>query len=216
MKSLEPWIFRDLFTLEKKEKLPATTLHAALQKINISYIDWFKIDTQGTDLRLFRSVLPYLKSQILAVEFEPGIIDAYKGEDKLHMVMKEMYDNKYLLSSIKVQGAQRLHTDYANKIGPWMAKRIIRKTPGWAEVTYLYQSELSSPRDLLLLFIFALLERQYGFALEIITIASQKYSIGLFRDCEKAVWKKIVFEKGKAPLVILKRQFNKLFSDIND
>ncbi len=38
----------------------------------------------------------------------------------------------------------------------------------------------------------------------------------LFHDCKKAALKKIEAEKRKAPLVILKRQFNKLFASIID
>jgi hypothetical protein len=215
-KSLEPWIFRDLFRIEREKQLPSITLHQALKQLNITAIDWFKTDTQGTDLRLFKSVLPYLQSPILAVEFEPGIIDAYKGEDKLYSVMKEMKENNFWLSSMNVQGTQRLNADYIAKIGSSMSKRIVRKTPAWAEVTYFKQPDLESPRQFLLLYVFALLERQYGFALEVVTIASQKFPNVLFQDCSRAIWKIIENEKMKAPLVILKRQLKKLFASVND
>jgi len=115
-----------------------------------------------------------------------------------------------------VKGVQRLHASYTAKFGSFMTKRILRKTPGWAEVTYLRQPAVDHQRQFLLLYVFALLERQYGFALEIIEIALQRYADPLFHDCKKAIWKKIAAEKRKAPLVILKRQFNKLFSSIID
>jgi hypothetical protein len=215
-KSLEPWVFRDLFNVQEKKQLPAITLQQVLQQLNIATVDWFKTDTQGTDLRLFRSVLPYLSSPILAVEFEPGIIDAYREEDKLYSVMKEMTENNFWMSSMNVQGVQRLNSDYIDKIGASICKRVIRKTPAWAEVTYLKHPNLESPREFLLLYVFALLERQYGFALEIMTFASKKFSHTLFDDCTKAVWKIIEKEKKKMPLVILKRQLKKLFASIND
>jgi hypothetical protein len=215
-KSLEPWIFRNLFEVQEEKQLPAITMQQVLKQLNITTVDWFKTDTQGTDLRLFKSALPHLHSPILTVEFEPGIIDAYTGEDKLYSVMEEMKENNFWLSSMNVQGIQRLNADYINKIGSSMSKRIIRKTPAWAEVTYLKQPNLHSPRQFLLLYVFALLERQYGFALEVIAVASQKFPNALFQDCSKAVWKIIKNEKKKAPLVILKRQLNKLFASIND
>jgi hypothetical protein len=62
----------------------------ALIKININYIDWFKTDTQGTDLRLFKTLPSKIADHVLAAEFEPGILDAYIGEDKLYSVM-ELY-----------------------------------------------------------------------------------------------------------------------------
>jgi len=213
---LEPWVFSPLFSVERVTRLPAITLQDALQQANIDYVDWFKTDTQGTDLRLFTSLPAILQPGILAAEFEPGIIDAYEGEDKLSAVMQEMRNRGFWLSSMAVKGVQRLHASYTAKFGSFMTKRILRKTPGWAEVTYLRQPAVDHQRQFLLLYVFALLERQYGFALEIIEIALQRYADPLFHDCKKAIWKKIAAEKRKAPLVILKRQFNKLFSSIID
>jgi hypothetical protein len=106
---------------------------------------------------------------------------------------------------------------HAAKIGAFLTKRIIRKTPGWAEVTYLRQASSSvSERQLLLLLVFALLEKQYGFALEITETGIKQYKSPLFKECQDAVWSKINAEKLKTPLVILKRQFNKLFSQVHD
>lgn len=213
---LEPWVFSPLFSVERVTSLPAITLQDSLQQANIDYIDWFKTDTQGTDLRLFTSLPSTLRHGILAAEFEPGIIDAYEGEDKLYAVMQQMRNEGFWLSSMEVKGVQRLHASYTAKFGSFMTKRILRRTPGWAEVTYLRHPALDHQRPFLLLYVFALLERQYGFALEIIEIALQKYSDPLFYDCKKATLKKIEAEKRKAPLVILKRQFNKIFSSIID
>jgi hypothetical protein len=213
---LEPWVFSPLFSVERVTRLPAITLQDSLQQANIDYIDWFKTDTQGTDLRLFTSLPSNLQLGILAAEFEPGIIDAYEGEDKLYAVMQEMDNKGFWLSSMEVKGVQRLHFSYTTKFGSFITKRILRKTPGWAEVTYLRQPPMDHQRQFLLSYVFALLERQYGFALEIIEIALQRYSDPLFHDCKIAVWRQIKAEKRKAPLVILKRQFNKLFSSIID
>lgn len=213
---LEPWVFSPLFSVERVIPLPATTLQEALQQANIDYIDWFKTDTQGTDLRLFTSLPAALQSKILAAEFEPGIIDAYEGEDKLYAVMQEMRDQGFWLSSMAVKGVQRLHVRYTAEFGPFMTKRILRKTPGWAEVTYLRQSAIDHQRQFLLLYVFALLERQYGFALEITEIALKRFPDSIFSDCRNAVRKKLELEKRKIPLVILKRQFNNLFSSIID
>ena len=213
---LSPWIFKDLFKVGKVSLLPTVTLRESLEKAGILYIDWFKADTQGTDLRLYLSLPESVQSGILAAEFEPGIIDAYKGEDKLYAVMNQMHMQDFWLSSLKVQGMQRLSTDYRDTIGLSLSKRILRKTPGWAEATYLRQAILNSPRNMLMLYVFALLERQYGFALEIADLASGHYPDKIFQDCKKAVWKQLRKEKIKIPLVILKRQFNKLFSKIHD
>lgn len=213
---LSPWIFKDLFRVGKVPLLPTVTIQEALERVGIRYVDWFKADTQGTDLRLYLSIPESIQSGILATEFEPGIIDAYKGEDKLHAVMSQMHLHDFWLSSLNVQGMQRLSTDYRDSIGLSISKRILRKTPGWAEAVYLRQPKLDSPRNMLMLFVFAFLEHQYGFALEITDLASKHYSDKIFQYCKKAVWQQFRKEKMKIPLVIIKRQFNKLFSKIHD
>lgn len=214
---LEPWVFRKLFEVESVKKLPAITLQAALQQAGLSYIDWFKSDTQGTDLRLFKSVPVQWVQSMLVAEFEPGIMNAYKGEDKLFRVMEAMEQGGFWLSSMEVKGTQRLHESYVKEIGPAFSKRIIRRSPCWAEVTYLRQPfPEAGQRDFLLLYVFALLEHQYGFALEVADKALTKFNEPVFQECRQAIHEKIRSEKWKAPLVILKRQINKLFSPIHD
>jgi hypothetical protein len=159
---------------------------------------------------------PSLQSGILAVELEPGILDAYKGEDKLYSVMQEMHKKDMWLSSMEVKGVQRLNAAYVSGLKPYIARRIIRRTPGWAEVTYLRQNG-TSVRQCLLLIVFALLEKQYGFGLEVTEEALRAYpGTGLFRDCREALLKTMAIEKRKAPLVYIKQKINKLLSNIND
>lgn len=215
MEKLEPWSFRSLFTVEKKIELPATTIEQAMTLGKIAYIDWFKTDTQGTDLRLFMSLTDEVKNNILAAEFEPGIMDAYAGEDKLFSVMQTLPQQGFWLSSLDVKGTQRLHEIYQQQFGAFNAHRIVRKSPCWTELTYLRQPSLTNERQYLLLFVFALLERQYGFALEICDKANEQYKTVIWNDCRNAVLQQLKKEKLKLPLVILKKQFNKLFANIN-
>lgn len=216
MEKLKPWVFSELFTVERVAKLPTITIEAALKQVNIQYVDWFKTDTQGTDLRLFTSLPAAIQDSILGAEFEPGIIDAYAGEDKLYRVMEEMNKRDFWLSSLDVKGVQRLRPGYAAGINPFVAKRMLRKTPAWAEMTYLKQPVPGSARQLLLLYVFALLEGQFGFALEITDVAVTRFSDVLFRDCRTEALRLLAIEKRKTPLVFIKRQINKLFSRIHD
>ena len=209
---LAPWIFSDLFKVERTTTLAAITIEEALKKVNINYIDWFKTDTQGTDLRLYSTLPEMISSKVLAAEFEPGIMDAYGGEDKLFQVMHEMHKKEFWLSSMDVKGVQRLKSSYAQEFGTGTVKRVVRKSPGWAEVTYLRLPESSNQRQLLLLFVFALLEKQYGFALEVADEAMQKFPDTIFHDCRKAVMRKIKSSRWKIPLIIFKRQATKILS----
>ncbi|HLI94424.1 MAG TPA: hypothetical protein VKU83_12460 [Puia sp.] len=213
---LKPWVFSELFTVERVAKLPTITIEESLKQVKIDYIDWFKTDTQGTDLRLFTSLPAALQDGILAAEFEPGIIDAYMGEDKLYSVMQEMHRRAFWLSTMDVKGVQRLRSDQAAGVSPFVASKMLRKSPGWAEVTYLKQPAALTSRQLLLLYVFALLERQYGFALEITDVAMRQSPDALFRDCQTAAKEQLTKERRRTPLVFFKRKINKLLSRIHD
>ncbi len=216
LEKLTPWIFKPLFELSSKITLPAITLQKSIHDIGIDYIDWFKTDTQGTDLRLFKSLPEQIKESILAAEFEPGIMDAYKNEDKLYMIMEEMNGRHFWLSSMKVKGTQRITRKFAEEFSTFATSRMIRKSPGWAEICYLRNPEGLNERSLLMLYVFAVLDRQFGFALEIADYGNRQFREPLFQACEKAIRKKIGAEKLKLPLIFLKRKINKLFGSIDE
>lgn len=214
MDQLKPWIFHSLFEIKKTAQLPAVTISAALKQAGIDYLDWFKTDTQGTDLRLFKSIPDPIRKGILAAEFEPGIMNAYEGEDKLFSVMETAQEQGYWLSTMDVKGTQRLNEKYLGEFGKFNAERMVRRSPCWAEVCYL-KNGASITRSRLLLFVFALLERQYGFALEIVDEALKTETDPLFAECRNAVMHLLGREKFKIPMVMMKKQFNKLFARIN-
>ena len=212
---LAPWLFKSLFEVKQVTNLPAVTLAETLASANISYIDWFKVDTQGTDLRIYNSLPDEIRNTILFAEFEPGIMDAYKEEDKLYSVMQVMHEQGFWLSSMNVKGTQRLKNSYVQQIGGFLSERIIKTSPGWAELTYFRNPENFSCRSLLLMIVFALLEEQYGFALELADKGILQFSDPLIAECRIAVLKKINKEKNKIPLILLKRKINKLFAGIH-
>lgn len=189
--SLQAWSFAKLFDVQEKRMLPATNLQTVLNKLEIRKIDWFKTDSQGLDLRLFKSLDENLVDRILVAEFEPGIIDAYKAEDKLHDLIAYMQEKPFWMSDIKIQGSQRVRSSEFNRYFNSFEKKYIRfflkTSPGWGEVTYFNTCEQVpfSKRDFLLGWVFAILEKQYGFALEIINKARQQFEDPLFDSLEE-------------------------------
>jgi len=215
LEALKTWQFHSLFETDKKIELPAMTIAEALTKCDLTYIDWFKADTQGTDLRIFKSLPDSIKETISAAEFEPGIIDAYKGEDKFYSVPIELEKNGFWVSDLAVKGAQRISSEKIS-LNSFTGHRLLRRSPCWVEIVYLRNPELTGKRKLLMLFIFALLEKQYGFGLEVIEKALTIENDPLFDQCRNAVLKKIQNERWKIPLVILKKQINKLLRSVHD
>lgn len=165
--ALKPWLFASYFDVVKKGELATTTIAEALKAANIDYVDWLKLDTQGTDLRLYTSLPEVLRQNLLVVEMEPGIIDAYKSEDKLPSVLSSMEKNNFWLSHMDVKGSRRIAESFVSEFGERNISRAIPVSPGWAELTFLRDTSSNDARSLLLLYVFSIQQRQYGFALEI-------------------------------------------------
>lgn len=173
--SLENWAFSPKFEVKKKAKLKSITLPEALKELNISKIDWFKTDSQGIDLKLFKSIDEPIRNNIVIAEFEPGILDAYEGEDKLHEVLSYMEETKrFWLSRLTIKGTQRINynnlrtvlgSDFLSEVSPYINKIA----PGWGEMMFMnsFDRNALSKRDLLLGWVFASLQGEHGFAYEL-------------------------------------------------
>ena len=94
------WLERDLFEVVARATVRATTIDSVLSRLNISQIDWIKLDTQGTDLRLINSISPDVLSRVMAIDTEPGLIDIYQGEDMFVDVHRNLTGNGFWLSGM--------------------------------------------------------------------------------------------------------------------
>jgi FkbM family methyltransferase len=88
--------------------VPATTLPAALRAADVDRVDWIKLDTQGTDLRVLRSLGEDLWSGLLCVDAEPGIDAWYEGEDTFAELHGEMVARGFWLADLALTTATRL------------------------------------------------------------------------------------------------------------
>ena len=150
--------------------MPNTTLNKTLEELSISKIDWFKTDTQGTDLRLFKSLPKDIQNKIIIAEFEPGIIDAYKGEDKLHHLLSFMDTMPFWAMTLAVKGTQRISKRTQIKFTLDKNKNLNSSTCAcWGEISYFNAFLMQrSDRDILLGWVFATLNNQNGFAIDIL------------------------------------------------
>lgn len=149
---LKEWSHRSLFEVTNVSQLPTT-------KLDNEYIDWLKIDSQGTDLRLYQSFDN--KDTLLALDLEPGITPAYKGEDGLYKVLEHMRTTSFWLNSMEVCGAKRM------KGSDISINRASATAPMWTELSYFRKYEGVDRRGLLALFVFAVIKEHYGFAYDV-------------------------------------------------
>ncbi len=172
LENLSVWAYAGKFKVIKRIELNAKNLTESLKEVNLEKVDWFKSDSQGTDLRLFTSLPKELSDKILVAEFEPGFINSYKGEDKLSDILTDFEKRSFWLSEITIKGPRRITQ---NQLDIYFNSRIIKKlaqfshkiSPGWAELIYIRKIDESefSVRELLLGWIFSTVLSQHGYAL---------------------------------------------------
>jgi len=189
--SLANWSYAPFFEVVKTVHLNTTTISATLQEFGIDYIDWYKSDSQGIDLRLFKSVPDPIRNSITVAEFEPGIVDAYEGEDKLKDILQYQEEkNIFWLADLKVKGRVRMPAASFQKLVPnGFLQKVLSQigpiAPGWAEVTYLNackSSESQSQRGLMVGWMAATLLRQHGFAYTLAEKGIELYDERLFTE----------------------------------
>lgn len=190
-KELSCWAFGELFEVEKKISLQATTIHEVLKQLNLDYIDWYKTDSQGTDLRIFRAIPDDIRSKIIIAEFEPGIINAYKNEDMLFDLMLYMQTQPFWMSKMTPKGSQRFSGENMRKYFPKYLARLhdfrflLEESSSWAEVIYVNtfaNFKLFDKRDILLGCAIAIVNKQYGFAIDLAEKGKLNYSDLIFNS----------------------------------
>jgi FkbM family methyltransferase len=174
MEGLKDYAFQEYFATERKVRVPAITLGAVLQQTELSRIDWMKIDTQGTDLRLFTSLSDGVRSRMLALDVEPGLINAYQGEDLFVDAHRHLTQHGFWLSNLNIGSTARIRKSTLAELVPnpsmrqAFAHRAIKKSPAWAEARYMREIDLlADPNAYALLWTFAMIDRQAGFALDV-------------------------------------------------
>ena len=191
--ALQDWVFSDLFTVIQTAAVPAQTLTQVLEKNGLQRIDWLKCDTQGTDLRIFASLPVSLRHRLHVVEFEPGLIDAYEGEDKAFEVLRAMEKEPFWLADLAVNRTPRGAVDVARRVlgerGAAFYRDFGPGAPGWVNARYLRRIVDSSAlelRDILLGWLFATMDRQHVVARQVAELGLARSTDPLFRDLAAA------------------------------
>ncbi|MBC8432916.1 MAG: hypothetical protein H8D96_13480 [Desulfobacterales bacterium] len=214
---LKDWSFQELFQVEKIAELQTVSLPTVLNSLSLTYIDWFKTDSQGTDLRIFRSLNPEIISNMLLAEFEPGIMDAYIDEDKMHQVMAFMEDYPFWLSDLTVKGPQRIRKENLKKnFSPLEQKFLscfLKESAFWGEMTYINtfgHEKIRSKRNVLLGWVFCTLKRQHGFAMELAQMGKSLFREPLFQSLESESIRMVKQNYWKLPFYLLNMVFKKI------
>lgn len=207
--SLGRYAFAPLFEVERSVQLRALGLSEALADLGLERVDWIKLDSQGTDLRLFRSLPDDLARTVLVAEFEPGIIDAYEDEDLLADVLIEMRGRGFWVSELTVRGSTRIDNTLAQRVLGARARHYLdachKTAPGWAEIEYFNDfadGDTFGKRELLLGCAFAFVRGHNGFALELATKGRQRFGPP-FEELERTASRRIRASLSRFPVAAL-------------
>jgi len=184
--SLGQYTFASMFDVVSEGSVRTISLEQAIAQHALHGIDWLKLDTQGADLRIFQSLQPQHRASVLALDVEPGLIDAYEGEDLFIDVHRELTRQGFWLSRMDVLGSVRMRPETLEQLSRAGITAhpdaiAVRTSPGWCEARYFrtvdaVQSAGLARREHLLLAAFAILDEQWGFALE--TVLATERSFG--------------------------------------
>ena len=206
--ALQRYAFAPLFRVERTVDVRARDIPSALAELGLDRVDWLKVDTQGTDLRLFRSLGEELAAGTLVVEFEPGIIDAYEREDRLEDVLREMHTRGFWVSDLRMRGSTRIDADLARRaLGERAAAYLDtahKPAPGWVEIEYFnsFDDATFDKRDLLLGFAFAFMRRHYAFAYELATRGHERYDAPPFDELRGAALARMRAGLARVPFAV--------------
>lgn len=196
--ALKHWDYYDLFKINKKVTLNSITLPTVLKELNIKRVDWFKTDSQGIDLRLFKSLQDSIIKKVLVADLEPEIIEAYKKEDRLDKILAYMDAYPFFICDMKARGAIRIHEKIISSKFSSLERKILnlfsKRSPCWMSISYMNTFEnvqVFSKRDYLLEWVFSLIKNQLCFSLELAIKGKGKFNDPIFLELEKYSFNKI-------------------------
>jgi FkbM family methyltransferase len=193
-----PYLHSARFDVVDTAEVAATTLAQALAAVEVERVDWIKLDTQGTDLRLLRSLSPELWRGLVAVDAEPGFDPFYEGEDTFGELHRELVDRGFWLADLELTTAVRLrrgvfddHLRAGSKLTRLAYEFTLKTSPIAAGPRYLRTveslREAAAPReDYLRLWACAWFSGNHPYALDVVVACEEAHgadaTTGALRD----------------------------------
>ena len=156
--AVAPYLHAYRYEVVDEAEVPATTLAGALEAAGLDRVDWVKLDTQGTDLRLLDSLDESLFSTLMGVDAEPGFDQHYETEDTFGDLHREMVGRGFWLADLELTRAVRLRRSTFDaalgartKLGRMRYEFALKTSPTAAGPRYLRTlaslDKAGAPRD---------------------------------------------------------------------
>jgi hypothetical protein len=165
--------------LQGESKVNNTTLNALLNRLGLTQVDWLQTNINGIDQQLYESVDDRVRDRILVLDTVLDLVDLWANPGSPVRVYHKFVDDGLWLSRLSSHGFVRMRPESARRIRnidtdlhEQVFTNQLRTTPGWLFVRFFRTLEALSAgefsnRDYVLLWAFALLDEQVGYAADI-------------------------------------------------
>lgn len=212
-KVLSKLSYNELYEVIDKKTVDAVTIDRVCSNLNINYIDWLKLDTQGIDLRIIKSLSSKIFDTILVIDIEPGLYGSYVGEDEFSSIDYYLRSNGFWLASLEISKVIRMNSTLCKKVG--LPSHFMKSNPKWVNARYIREInyppfiEKALTQDYFRLAFFTALEGYYGYCYEILDESVKHCSYGVtLKEIEFA--KSMILHEIK--LLSKKENFRKLIT----
>ncbi|MGH9904158.1 MAG: FkbM family methyltransferase [Pyrinomonadaceae bacterium] len=205
---LKEYLFYPRFEVIGEGEVETMTLETAMAEVGLHRIDWLKLDTQGTDLRIYDSLTPQLRNTVLIADIEPGLDEYYVGEDVFTKVHSRLLQEGYWLSDLSVGGAAKVRSESLSIPGKRGVRHLVyeqtlKRNPTYVNARYFRSIEFLgatnvSCEQLIYTWAAAMVTGNSGFALDIAELYSQR-----FPTCPRAsILRRIAFRAVRSTVVL--------------
>lgn len=177
----------DFFDVIDQLEVPSISLDLVLNQLDLSYIDWLKLDTQGTDYSILRSLDLEVYNKLLVVDLEPGVTSFYRDENRFSDIHEFMLSNGFWLANLNQQRFPRISRITSQKLNLTAEDiNVLGGNPFAFELQYFRSIEFLEKRgvdsrDFLIFWVLAMTNLHYAYAIEIAMSAEKfgiEYSVG--------------------------------------
>jgi hypothetical protein len=157
----------------------STTIESILDRLSLPSLDWLYTNVNGRDVEIWRSIPDRTARRVVAVDSCLDFLELYSGQEASISAYREFIDAGFWLSRLAPWGGVRMRRDSLQRLSALhrdVDEKLVstrhRRTPGWLFVRFLrtldsLAGEKSSPRDYVVLWSFALVDNQIGFAADV-------------------------------------------------
>jgi hypothetical protein len=173
-----------------------------MHRFGLSTLDWLNTNINGMDYGVFLSIDDRVRKRVLAVDTVLHVVNFWVEGGSPLDACNEFFRQGFWLSSLFPYGFVRMKPDSLQKITNGIdLARIIEdrhvKAPNWMFMRFFRSVESLiaggfSPRDYVVMWSFALLDRQFGFAADVAFAYEQvfgpdKYSRAMLQEAVAAI-----------------------------